>query len=126
MPADQDGSAPLVERPGFRIRQSLSDNVVVLSVEDVVDLVTAPELGAAINEALAQSPAGLIVDLSDVTFLASAGMTTLVKARGDAGTTVPFGIVADGPTTSRPLKLLGLDDTLAIYSTLDDALLALR
>jgi anti-sigma B factor antagonist len=126
MPADQDGFLPLAERPRFRIRKSLQDGVVVVSVHDVVDLVTAPVLGQAIDDELAQAPPGLIVDLSHVTFLASAGMTTLVKAREQAGTAVSFAVVADGPTTSRPLKLLGLDATLALYPTLDDALRGVR
>ncbi|MET0700019.1 MAG: STAS domain-containing protein [Mycobacterium sp.] len=126
MPAAQGDPASHAERPGFRIQKTVSSGVVVLSVEDVVDLLTAPLLDATIGDELRQGPTGLVVDLTAVTFLASAGMTTLVKAHEQAGTAVSFAVVANGPTTSRPLKLLGLDATLALYPTLDDALRELR
>jgi hypothetical protein len=34
--------------------------------------------------------------------------------------------VADGPATSRPLKLVGIADIVPLFATLDDALAALR
>ena len=112
--------------PTFTIDESRVDGAVILSVGDVLDLATAPTLASEISAKLAQAPAALIVDLTGVTFLASAGITVLIKGQEQAGTTVRFGIVADGPATSRPIKLLGLDDTLAMYPTLDDALRELR
>jgi anti-sigma B factor antagonist len=39
---------------------------------------------------------------------------------------VRFGIVAEGPATSRPIRLLGIDVIPALYPTLDDALRDLR
>lgn len=66
----------------------------------------------------------MIIDLTDITFLASTGVSILVKAQEQAGSDVRFGIVADGPATSRPIKLLGLDDALAVYPTLNEALRA--
>jgi hypothetical protein len=35
-----------------------------------------------------------------------------------------FGVVADEPSTARPITLMGLDQTLALYPTLDIALAA--
>ena len=35
-----------------------------------------------------------------------------------------FGVVADGPATSRPMKIVGLDQELRLYVTMDDALRA--
>ena len=112
--------------PTFTIDENRVDGVVILSVSDVLDLTTAPTLATEISAKLAQSPTALIVDLTQVTFLASAGMTVLIKGQEKAGTAVRFGVVAEGSATSRPIKLLGLDDTLAIYPTLDDALRELR
>jgi len=97
------------------------ERLVVLSVCDVVDMLSAPRLTEAIRHALAKSPAGLIVDLSEVDFLASVGMTALVAAQEQAGPSARFGVVADGPATSRPIKLIGLDAILALYPTVDDA-----
>jgi len=34
-------------------------------------------------------------------------------------------VVADGPATSRPLRLVGIADIIDLYATLDEALAAL-
>jgi anti-sigma B factor antagonist len=98
------------------------DRVVVVSVSGVVDMLTAPQLEAAIEAALAQKPAALVVDFTDVDFLASAGMGVLVAAHDRVGADIRFCVVADGPATSRPLKLVGIADIVALYATLDEAL----
>lgn len=110
---------------GFAVHERVVEGVTVVEVHDVVDMLTAPLLGAAIGTALAGSPRALVVDLSKVTFLASAGMTVLVKAKEQMGDDAGFAVVADGPATSRPLKLVGLDDVLGVHPTLAEALLSL-
>ncbi|MDA0251568.1 MAG: STAS domain-containing protein [Actinomycetota bacterium] len=98
---------------------------VVISVAGVLDMLTAPQLEAVIAAALPKSPSAIIIDLSEVDFLASAGMGVLVEARERAGGTMKFGVVADGPATSRPLKLVGLADMIGLHPTLDEARSAL-
>jgi anti-sigma B factor antagonist len=116
-------SAASAHHGGFDIRESWSDRIMVLSVCDEVDLFSAPKLTEAIHHALAQAPVGLIVDLTDVKFLAAIGMSVLVEAQEQADAiSARLGVVADGAATSRPIRLLGIDAILALYSTLDDAL----
>jgi anti-anti-sigma factor len=110
---------------GFAVHERVVEGVTVVEVHDVVDMLTAPLLGTAIGTALAAAPRALVVDLSEVTFLASAGMTVLVKAKEQIGESGGFAVVADGPATSRPLKLVGLDDALGVHPTLAAALLSL-
>ena len=107
------------------VNSDVVDGVAVLSVHDVVDAATAPEFEAAIAEAVGSAPAGLIIDLSGVTFLASAGMTVLMKAKERVGD-IGFAVVANTPATSRPLKVLGLDVELAVCAGLDEALNKLK
>jgi anti-sigma B factor antagonist len=109
-------------RHGFEVRLTWSDGFVVLSVCGEVDMLTAPKLSEVICDALGQSPAGIIVDLTDVEFLACIGMNVLIAAQKTADAiTVRFGVVADGVATSRPIRLLGLDATMTLYRTLNDA-----
>ncbi len=97
----------------------------VLTVTGEVDLATAPALENAIDAALAGKPAALVIDLSAVSFLASAGMAVLVGVhKRAAGTRLV--IVADGPATSRQLKMTNLDQVFSLHSTLAEALSALR
>lgn len=103
---------------------ALHDAATVLTVDGEVDLATAPALENAIDGVLVDKPAHLIIDLTRVSFLASAGMAALVGAHQRAGETTAIAVVADGPATSRQLKMTSLDKVFALYATLDEALAA--
>lgn len=106
---------------------SVHDEATVLTVAGEVDLATAPALENAIEATLGgKPPAALIIDLSQVSFLASAGMAALVAAHQRAGSATRIAVVADGPATSRQLKMTNLDQVFALYPTLEEALTALR
>lgn len=96
--------------------------IVVVRATGAVDMLTAPPLLTAIRAAHAQQPTSVIVDLSEVEFLSSAGMQTLVIAHQEVGANARFAVVADGPGTSRPLKIMGLTDYIELFATLDAAL----
>ena len=98
------------------------ERAVVVAAWGDLDLATAPRLADAIEAAARKEPAALIVDLSRVDFLASAGMTVLITAHRDIAPSARFGVVADGPSTSRPLKMIGIDTIVDVYRTLDEAL----
>ena len=109
-------------RSEITVQKDVVDGVIVLAVFDVVDGATAPELAAAVGEALASSPTALVIDLTGVTFLASVGMTILMRAKQDAGAEIGFAVVAEGSATRRPLTLVGLDSELSLCLTRDEAL----
>jgi anti-anti-sigma factor len=117
---EQSGNS--VDPIAFEVGKRQVDQAVVLSVSGEVDMLSSPRLADAIETALAARPAALIVDLSKVDFLASAGMTVLVTAQAKAEPPTRFAVVANGPATSRPIKLMGIDSVLSLYSTLDSAL----
>ena len=100
------------------------DGVAIVAVSGVVDMLTSPQLESAIDRALAQNPTGIVIDFTDVEFLASAGMGVLVAAHDKAGSDVAFSVVAEGPATSRPLKLVGIAEIVSLYPSLDEALAA--
>ncbi len=99
--------------------------VVVVSASGVIDMLTAPQLERAIRAALDQKPAGLVIDFTNIEFLASAGMGVLVAVHDEVTPDTRFCVVADGPATSRPLKLVGIADLIKLYATRDEALSAL-
>src|SRR5689334_17023175 len=98
-----------VEPTSFDVGTHQAGRAVVLTVAGEVDMLTAPRLTQAIQAALAAKPAALVVDLSKVEFLASAGITALVSAQEGVVAPTRFAVVADGPATSRPMKLMGID-----------------
>jgi anti-anti-sigma factor len=94
---------------------------VVLSVTGEVDLLTAPELEETIKTELEPQPEVLVVDLSEVSFLSSAGMSVLI-AGNQHGARTRFRLVATGNATLRPMELTGIAGEFAIYPTRDQAL----
>jgi hypothetical protein len=52
-------------------------------------------------------------------------MGVIVAAHDAAPDGVVIHIVAEGPATSRPLKLVGIADIVPLHATLDDALAAI-
>jgi anti-sigma B factor antagonist len=107
---------------GFCFDESWVGRTAVVSVSGDLDALTAPAFADAIQAAAGQEPEALIADLSNVAFLASAAMSVLVTAQEDLRASMRFGVVADGPATSRPLSLLGIDALVPVYRTLGDAL----
>jgi anti-anti-sigma factor len=106
------------------VAETWVDGVAIVAVSGVVDMLTSPQLETAIDAALEQKPSGIVIDFTDVEFLASAGMGVLVAAHDKAGSDVAFSVVADGPATSRPLKLVGITEIVSLYPSLDEALAA--
>jgi anti-sigma B factor antagonist len=107
------------------IEQQRIGQIEVLTVAGVVDMLTAAQLEEAIATAAKESPRAVVVDLGAVDFLASAGMGVLVAARDELPESMRFAVVADGPATSRPLKLVGVAEIVGLHATLDEALAAL-
>ena len=106
---------------GCVINEEWFGRMVVVSASGVVDMLTSSLLEASITTSLKKNPTAVIVDLTDVDFLASAGMGVLVAAREQAASDIRFGVVASGPATSRPLTLIGLADIIGLYPTLTEA-----
>ena len=109
---------------GCAIEQRHIGAVCVVSVSGTLDMLTAPQLDAVLTAAARRTDAVVIVDLSAVDFLASAGMGVLVAAHAELEPEVRLVVVADGPATARPLKLVGIADLVELFATLDQALAA--
>jgi anti-anti-sigma factor len=97
---------------------------VVLHVGGDLDMVTAPHLQESITHALTQPLELLILDLTGVRFLGSAGLAVLINAHDHAQhhTPIPVRVVAASRAVTRPLDALGLVTMMAIYPTVPDAL----
>jgi anti-anti-sigma factor len=111
--------------PACTIGHHRIGQVAVVAVTGTVDMLTAPQLAAAIRSAAGDKPGAVVVDLTDVEFLASAGMGVLAAANDELAPDIRFVLVADGPATSRPLQLVGIAEIVELFPTLDQALAAI-
>ena len=94
-------------------------------MEGEIDIATAPRMIAAINEAVADVAAPLVVDLSDVVFMDSTGLALLMNARrrvvrlGQG-----FAIVCPGGPISRVFEIADMVESLRVCPDRDTARLA--
>jgi anti-anti-sigma factor len=122
-----DGQSPLArendEAPGsgLTIAVDRKGGLALLTVRGSIDVLTVPQLADAVLDAMSGVPTGLIIDITAVDFLSSAGMAALVTAHENIAPSGRFAVVADGPATARPMRLVGLDQTIVMYSTVDEA-----
>ncbi|MBY6435915.1 STAS domain-containing protein [Rhodococcus kroppenstedtii] len=108
----------------FRVDTELQNGAAILTVVGELDLATAPILQDAVDAVRNEATKALVVDLTGVDFLASAGMTVLVQSHQSVPDGVIFSVVATGAATARPLQLVGLDETFPIHASRQDALAA--
>lgn len=119
---DESGLGP----QHFDVAVEWLEETVIVTVSGELDLVTAPQLSESMELVLERKPERVVIDLSRVSFLASAGMSLLASTHQKLSEGIGFAVVADGPSTGRPLSLVGLDQVFGIYATVDEALVALR
>jgi anti-sigma B factor antagonist len=104
------------------VRSEVHGDFVVLRLAGDIDLVTAPLVNQSIKAALEQTPPVLVVDLTGVEFMASAGLAELSTGYRLAAPGTTFRVVAPSRATSRPLEMVGLTEVFGVFPTLDDAL----
>ena len=98
---------------------------VVVSVRGELDLATVPVLRTrleAVGE-VSDSPSPLVVDLSAVTFIGSAGLALLVDLHNkctEGGT--PLALVATGSVVPRAIQVTALDQVFAVHTTVEAAI----
>lgn len=95
----------------------------VLDVTGEVDVYSAPELRERLAETLSAAAPSLVVNLSEVSFLDSTGIGTLVSGLNRA---VQFGgkltLVCDQERILKLFRITGLDTVFTIRPTVEDAL----
>jgi anti-sigma B factor antagonist len=107
------------------IHRRFERGALILTVAGEIDMQTAPQLRAALGYAFVQAEgAPLVVDLTRVVCLGAPGLTALVEATQQAQRRrKPLRLVVDHTRpVVRPIELTGLDELLALYESLDDAL----
>ncbi|WP_460723556.1 STAS domain-containing protein [Nocardia heshunensis] len=105
--------------PLLTVSQSRVGETIVVSATGEIDINSAGQLREALEAAVPTAPR-LIIDLSGVDFIGSVGLTTLLVAT-DTADSQQVRVVAS-PQVRRPIEMTGLDNVLALFDTLEDAI----
>jgi len=107
----------------MEILQLANGVYVVTQPAGFLDRRTTPELEAALDRLLSEKSSHLVVDLSNVTEMSSAGLRVLInatkRARALAGGDVR--LVAPGRRVVEVLDLAGLLSVIHVFPTREDA-----
>jgi anti-anti-sigma factor len=102
--------------------------VLVMRIGGELDLLTVPDLRVRVVAATEQAIGPVVIDLTDVGFLSSAGLQLLISVHSDlAAENRMLGVVTgDNRPVVRPMQVTGLDQLLALHPDLSAALAASR
>lgn len=103
------------------VQVRIADGTTIVTAHGEVDMASAPQLQTALED-VQHSGKPLVVDMSEVGFLGSAGLSVLLVA-SEAAPGGGVRVVASD-AVRRPIELTGLDKMLAVYDSLDAALAA--
>lgn len=122
--ADQSSDGPAAEQL-LHISVRREPAAIVVFANGEVDILTAGRLGAAVDEALREATGRpVVVDLTTVTFLGSHGLAALADAATAAQQRrEQLRVVVDETrAVIRPLQITGLNEVLALYYSVEEAL----
>lgn len=106
----------------------LEQGVRTISVRGELDLSTAPELEGPLNQALESEKGSVLIDLSQCEFIDSTGIALIVRAwqrleSGENGRALV--ICSQNDQVRRVLEITGLELSIPVHTTRDEALAAM-
>jgi anti-sigma B factor antagonist len=92
-----------------------------VAVRGELELATAPDLTAVLDQAILHTTGPFVIDLSEVGFLDSTGIACLMRARALLGRDDrELGIICPPGSARRALEITGVDGLVALYATRDE------
>lgn len=126
MKPEQPGTPPPPAAPGISVMLSYPQaDATVCTVTGEVDLATTPVLCDMLNEAIRDVRTHLVIDLTGIDYLGSAGLQALLDALKQQRRQGHLAIVTnENQRASRPFQVTSLDELFDLHDSLDDALRA--
>ena len=111
---------------GFTTRSEVRDGFRVLAFAGDLDVASRRAAREALHGVLQAGERAVVLDLSDLGFLDSTGLTVLIHASDEARQlALPFAIVVPDGLPRRTLALSGLDQDLRVAQSFEGAVAAL-
>ena len=102
---------------------SAPGDVRVVSLRGELDFEEAPSVSRVLDELRIDGARGVVVDLSDLTFIDSSGISVLVAAgRAAASSGGMLVVAAPGSHVRRVFEIVNLSELVPVDAGLDDAL----
>jgi anti-sigma B factor antagonist len=103
--------------------ERVEPDVMVFRVAGEIDLLTAGVLSERLREEIDHGDRAMVIDLTEVSFLGSAGLSEIVAAaRAGADNGMAVCLVATNRAVLRPLEVTGLLSLFTVVNTVEAAL----
>ena len=121
-----DLGEPTAHEPGMlaqepvRLSLAIQDlpEATVVAVGGELDLLTAPQLAAEVDPILTAGHRHIAIDLTQTSFVDSAGLHALVNISNRAPR--HFAVICPAGTVRRTIELVGLAEPLCVVDSLDE------
>src|SRR6516164_3351206 len=111
----------------MRLKERHEDGVVIFALSGAIDLHYVPTLRSLFQSKLNEGCPALIVDLSDVDFIDSTGLSTLIEYHRDAGAHGGiFSLAGTNPNLKAIFDVVQFNKVLAIFPTAAEAKAAIK
>jgi len=114
--------------PHFELNEeSLDEQTHLIAVRGEVHVSTAPEFSERLNDAIAKGMTGVVIDMTDVEFIDSTGLSVLLNAlRRVTRQQGSLALAVSNPTVLRLFEITRLDSTFDIAPDRDAAIAKVR
>jgi len=109
--------------PHFELNEeSLDESTHLIAVKGEVHVSTAPEFSERLNDAIAKGKTGVVIDMTDVEFIDSTGLSVLLNAlRRVTRQQGALALAVSNPTVLRLFEITRLDSTFDIAPSREEA-----
>ena len=114
--------------PQFELsEESLDHQTHLIAVRGEVHVSTAPEFSERLNDAIAKGMTGVVIDMTNVEFIDSTGLSVLLNAlRRVTRNQGSLALAVSNPTVLRLFEITRLDSTFDIAPDRDGAIAKVR
>ena len=111
----------------MRLKERHEDGVTIFALSGAIDLHYVPTLRSLFQSKLHERSPALIVDLSEVDFIDSTGLATLIEYHRDAGAHGGiFCLAGINPNLKTIFDVVQFEKVLAIFPTVPEAKMSIK
>jgi anti-anti-sigma factor len=113
----------------MEIQEQTRDGILILHIDGQIDSTTGPELGSRLDTKINTGQVHLVLDLSDVPYISSAGLRALsialkaVRAPAIGG---DLCLARLSETVAHAFRISGFNQVFSIYDTVSEAIAVLN
>jgi anti-anti-sigma factor len=103
----------------FSATTEVTNGIAKITLAGELDASSAPEFKAAVEKAAAQKPRRLVLMLSGLEYMASAGLRVLIFAKQKLGSATDIFVVGAQPSIVETLEMTGFHHSVAMLDSYD-------